>query len=405
MHIWPPPSGSFLDATIDLTGTVYDDATLLRARQYLNRTIGRVDPRWLRQPSGRFGALWKEAKLPSVVALIRIADWLSTTERKMVAECALIFDAKLKEFLHSRSDAFDEFVLELRTSAWIARGADRIGLNPGPTVPGTVKNVDVLAIISGAPWVFIEATVCYVEAIEQWRKAVDGLAERLFLEVCKSQFKKELIISAPLGIRGDALTSRDFKRAIREVATKPNGTVTISARGDSIQLSWKSIDPVLSRSPTVPTDVPIVVPRGARIGNSDLIATAVVRKIRTPSIADEKNIAASIRNTLRRKRKQYALEHPYLLVLGNTIANSKNAVLEAACANMIFADKEFQWISGICIAPVELFSTNGQPIGWNILLNNAAKHPLPVEFLNRMTSGHISIDLSAWHLKSEALTE
>ncbi|HEX2912170.1 MAG TPA: hypothetical protein VH186_15275 [Chloroflexia bacterium] len=350
---------SFLDAAVNLDNTIFSQAELNLAREYLVDLIYRIDPYWLRKPVGYFSNYWLSDEPESVCRVIDFAFTLNRLEMSgLQAGSKAVFIKKVKALLRHiyKKEAFEEALTELEVGAILAQRAQPLLLEPyiiepkadkaKPFIPASRARLVDLALLSPqGEALFIDVTVFRSESINLWTRAARNLAKLLFLtlaseELCR-HIRVELPFPAPLELTGpeqDSPTVRAFLNAI--VRQKQGSTgLPVASENQEISLEWQEHKFENSDQSDDRPTLSFTFPQGSLICyvKSDCFADFLEKTLK------------SIRNSLKVKREQFQLDSPLVLVIkiGNNLLTEK--LLLKLIERRLWSNSRFNWLSGIVL--------------------------------------------------------
>ncbi len=346
--------------------TIFASDAPQRARDYLPRLFGRLDPNWLENPVGPLARLWRAPGCE--LELIDLARVLDTVGRNITKRSVPEFARKVRELLRFKSKksrdllrpksetSYIEAMAELQFIAVLSERASPIALAPlVPTddfaSPRRLKSPD-LGIRLPDGDVTIEVTVLYVQALTFWRESADHLFDALLHGVRKAGVARSVNLRIDLGFNYRKIPDRQIREMVRQVVERPQGTINLTAKdGLGAEIAWRLV-PILP-SPKSEQEIPAALgqlPQDwtvAILGN----ATGALHgslDVRRDEFVEEP-IYRSLCNTLKTKRKQCGHQGPFLVVVQPGDTKLKAEWIEELLERRIWPDRDYKKITAVLI--------------------------------------------------------
>jgi hypothetical protein len=383
---------TFLDSTPDLTDSVFTDQHLEYSRNFLIAAIQKHDPVWAEKPTGPLSVFWHQDGVFPTCYLIEFSRVMDTANRAVTAESEPILEAKFKNLLRPSSEKqFEETYTEMQVVSMISERASPIALDP--LVPrnqlssGSRPPTPDLAIRLLEADVLIEVTVLYYGALADWDKAGEMLQEDLSRQIRKAGGSRMIRLDLPLSFKGIRMSAESIGALSKRILSEERGALNL-VLGDRYigRMSWEPFPHIQVDQPEMPVDLPSGIDF-ATLGPDASQVQNVVGFQRWLSEEDHGELALrSIRNTLKRKRKQFPHEAPYILVIKLGHHRMRNEGFIHTINQRIWPNPEYGWIPALALfSPRTQFKYGAPPPSLNFLLNPHARNKLPESVMQLIT--------------------
>lgn len=386
---------AFLDSKLDLSMTQFTywpltNDHLIFARDFLTNAIKTHDPAWLRKPFGPLGRCWKDSAVFAACQLIELSRILSTLNASITKRSKSIYVDKFKQLLRAKNNfQFEEILTELQAVCHLVERIGPISLNP--LVPDNLIGSSQeppspdFAIRLNSRDVFSDVTVLRQGAFSQWDNAVGRLSNEISRLVRKNKIRRIIYLNFPFSARNIAFSPSSLADLIKQISLLENGQAAITISSKELSVTWESL-PHLDTNGKHPTSMPTgtryatsgpidlignysmmmatsvatdpdlyVNFGGPRLGDTHRAAVAIEARLVVDSELNEL-LLKSLRNTLKRKREQFTLEAPFILIIKPGHHRLSTSTLSALLMDRIWPNKEYAWISGACLFAPRTFS-------------------------------------------------
>jgi hypothetical protein len=352
---------SFLDATPDLSPTIFSPLELAWARKYLVELLEREDPAWLVKPTGYLARFWLNDDTFAVCYLIELARLLNRLELGGVApEAKPVLFKKLHQLLRKtpQKAAFEETLTELQLAAFLTETAQ-----PGPLLleprllelkpqtgakprlaPVSGQKVIDLALPLADQILFVEVTVLNFEALNSWLKLAQHLATLFQKTFWLENLSRQVEISLPFPASAKLLDEGLVKDLLTAVTTSAEGKrshqLTTEAK---VGLHWH----VPSKQIEERVSFPLFRQAAPTLGFTQGEVSCVMAQENLTQF--DEWLLKSLRNSLKIKKEQCRFEPGSLLVIkpGSSLL-SPNKLLELV-ERRLWSNSRYRWLSGLGI--------------------------------------------------------
>lgn len=343
----------FLDNTPDLKGTKFTLQNLDYARQFLTSAIGKHDPAWLDKPVGPLRVYWNADGTFSrcyVLEFCRVLDLLS---KKVTGESGPILVDKFKKLLRPGSKReFRETYTELQVASILSERVSPIALDP--LVPRDQLDAsdrpptpDLGIRLPGGD-VLIEVTVLYFGALDEWDQAAEYFQSELGTLMRKEKLRRVIHLELPLKFRSVRMSHSSIEALAGRIANKESGGLNLLLDDDYVgTLQWEAMPHITAQH----QDELIELSDGMNFATAgtDEPQTAFAYSRRLAEEDHSELLVRSIRNTLKRKRKQFPHEAPYLLTIKLGHHRMRSESVAAVLQQRIWPNPDYEWITGVML--------------------------------------------------------
>ncbi len=348
-----------------LSGTIYTDNDLQKAREVWADVERRYMPGWFTKPTGLVAKLFQADTQYVACLLIDIAAALYILSRNYTEKSKPVFEAKMK-FLLTVADEkmFDELLTEIFVAANLAPAVSPMAFEP--YVPRDRKGRIIrflrnimktngqqppspdYAILLPDGVVAVEVTMLYIEQLEKWQRRVNAIRDLLSKKIgAEEGIYRDVDLELPLDFDPKLGNQLCERRITNDVMRRERGEVQLSVGQDIARLRWRPM-PIYERSTFDVRDVPaevnswiITAPRAAAkngfgfksrpTGNPQQIAKLMFR---------------SLKNTLERKRDQFRGKNDrYVLVLKLGHHRMPSGLLHDLFRSRIWPNSAYDWLT------------------------------------------------------------
>lgn len=246
---------------------------------------------------------------------------------------------------------------------------------PSPDFAIRFKNRDI----------FCDVTVLRHGTFNKWDRAASRFANEISRLIKRNKIQRIIYLDFPFSARNIAFSPSSLKKLINEISVSEKGQTTVSISSEELTVAWELLPHVDSagnypKSMTTGTKYATSGPIDSKgnygimiafpvVGNPDLSVSFGIPRpgdahhaaavIETRLVIDsELNnlLLKSIRNTLKRKRAQFSLKSPFILIIKPGHRQISNSVLVTLLKERIWPNNEYSWISGVCLFTPRTFT-------------------------------------------------
>ncbi|MEM6300919.1 MAG: hypothetical protein AAF749_04205 [Pseudomonadota bacterium] len=360
----------FSDSNFDLKETNYESSALQYARNYFFRRIKQIDPEWLKDPKGHFGALWQSSSLPSALNLLFISRLLYSVERCITPESNGVLDKKIYHLVCTCERQFEELLTELVVCGLLTRISTSISMEPRSSFYSD-RSVDFNISTREGQKIYVESTVFHLNKLDDWNKAVAQIRFRFEKAISRAKLRRELQLFVPLCSSNHTIDHKAFAKTLCKIREFPAGSCEISAGSDPIEIHWSeppmvNLDHHGAKLQVNPTTI-------LKSSNIEVVSCA-------PSFASlkwgrdaEQLIFTSLTNTFKLKRRQFDLLSPYVLYLRIYDSRIPAEGIEDIISRRTFRNDRFAWISAIVLLEIKVDQYSGRSVRATFVFNSNAR--------------------------------
>lgn len=417
----------FMSSAPSLSGTIYRDQDLTRARHVWLELEKRYAPGWFANPVGRLALMFQSHNPHDAFLLIDIAYWLDLLwNHNVTQESMPVLKDKLRSLMtESNKDKFDELLTEIGVAAQLCHSVSPIAFEPfvmkrqsegrfvqilrriTRTTGRQLSSPDYALVLPDGT-VAIEVTVLYIDQLQSWQRRVDEIRDALKKKVLAADATcKSVDLRLPLKFDKKLGNKICERSVIDKIMREEQGELRVDVGSESAHLQWRPL-PIYQKSQFdirhIPSDANIFAVTNSR--SQVRSAFGFTSRPVGSSEQFEELMYRSLMNTLARKRDQFRVKnHRYILILKLGHPRMPTELLHNLFRKRIWPNEKYRWLT--CFGEFQLRRgyTPTDP-GYNFLFQtNPSGVPLPGPFLESLLNGEKTFHTHNESIKVESRAE